>query len=418
MSRRVVVVGAGIVGLSTAYYAAAKGHRVTVVDEGRAGDVSGCSFGNAGMLVPSHFVPLAAPGMAALGLRYMWDPESPFYLRPRLSADLLDWGLKFYRSATRAHVVRSAPLLRDLHLGSRACYEHWAKTLGEEFGLVQKGLLMLCRTEHGLEEEAQVAEEARRLGVPAEVLTPAETAAREPGLKMDVAGAVLYPMDCHLTPGRLMAALRHAVQEAGVTFSWTTKVTGWRANGTRVLAARTVAGDLEADEYVLAAGIWSTGLARDLDLRLPMQAGKGYSLTLEAPPRLPVLCAILTEARVAVTPMGRALRVGGTMELTGVDLRIDPARVRGIVKSVSRYYPELSADDFRDVPAWCGLRPCSPDGLPYVGRFRRYANLSAATGHAMMGVSLGPVTGKLMAEILSGETASIDIAALRPDRFA
>src|SRR5262249_8574654 len=157
---------------------------------------------------------------------------------------------------------------------------------------------------------------------------------------------------------------------------------------------------------------------RDLDLRLPMQAGKGYSLTLEAPPRLPELCAILTEARVAVTPMGRALRVGGTMELTGVDLRIDPARVRGIVKSVSRYYPELSPDDFRDVPAWCGLRPCSPRGPPSRARFARSATLPAARGNAVRGGARGRVPGRLMAEILSGEPPSPDIAALRPDRFA
>jgi D-amino-acid dehydrogenase len=177
-------------------------------------------------------------------------------------------------------------------------------------------------------------------------------------------------------------------------------------------------GDFEADEYVLCAGIWSTALARDLGLRLPMQAGKGYSLTLPEPRRLPSLCAILTEARVAVTPMGSALRVGGTLELTGLDESIDAARVRGIVSAVTRYYPDFSAADFAGVTAWCGLRPCSPDGLPYVGRFGRYRNVSAATGHATMGVSLGPVTGKLMAEILSDETPSLDIAALRPDRYA
>jgi D-amino-acid dehydrogenase len=417
MSKHVLVVGAGIVGLSTAYYAARKGHRVTVVDQGPAGSNGSCSFGNSGMLVPSHFIPLAAPGMVALGLRYMWSPESPFYLKPRLSADLLGWGLKFYRAANRAHVTRSAPLLRDLHLGSRACFEEWATSL-EDFGLVQKGLLMLCNTAHGLDEEAALAEEARRLGMPAEVLTASETAAREPCLRMDVAGAVYYPMDGHLTPGRLMVSLRHALEKAGVELLWERRITGWRTSGAKVLAAATPGGDLEADEYVLSAGVWSATLVRDLGLRMPMQAGKGYSLTLPNPRRRPSLCAILTEARVAVTPMDGSLRFGGTMELTGIDLGVDPARVRGIVKSVSRYYPELTPDDFRDVPPWCGLRPCSPDGLPYLGRFRSFTNLSAATGHAMMGVSLGPITGKLMAEILSGETPSLDVSALYPDRFA
>jgi len=148
-----------------------------------------------------------------------------------------------------------------------------------------------------------------------------------------------------------------------------------------------------------------------------MQPGKGYSLTLRQPRRLPQLCAILTEARVAVTPMGGALRFGGTMELDGLNERINPVRVQGIIKSVPRYYPEFGPADFAGVTPWCGLRPCSPDGLPYVGRSARYANLAVATGHAMMGLSLGPITGKLMAQVLSGEPPSIHIDALAPDRY-
>jgi D-amino-acid dehydrogenase len=179
-------------------------------------------------------------------------------------------------------------------------------------------------------------------------------------------------------------------------------------------------GEIEADEFVLCAGVWSEPLARELGLSLPLMAGKGYSLTLPRPPRRPHLPAILTEARVAVTPMGESLRVGGTMELTSRDQagRIAPARVQGIVSSVARYYPELTPDDFRGVPAWSGLRPCSPDGLPYLGRFARFDNLSAATGHSMMGMSLGPVSGKLMAEILCGEPPSLDVSALSPDRYS
>jgi D-amino-acid dehydrogenase len=172
------------------------------------------------------------------------------------------------------------------------------------------------------------------------------------------------------------------------------------------------------DEYVLCAGVWSSGLARDLGLAIPMEAGKGYSLTLDEPRAIPRVCAILSEARVAVTPMGTSLRFGGTMELSGIDSSIDPVRVRGIVRAATRYYPTLTEDDFAGVQASCGLRPCSPDGLPYVGRSARYDNLCTATGHAMMGVSLGPVTGLLIAEILSGEKPSVDIGALSPDRYS
>jgi D-amino-acid dehydrogenase len=417
VARRVLIVGAGVVGLSAALWAAREGLEVTVVDRG-AGDGDGCSFGNAGMIVPSHFVPLAAPGMVSRGLRWMWNPESPFYVRPRLDRDLVSWGIRFWRSASAAHVSRSAPLLRDLHLASRGLFEEWAAEWGDDFGLTRKGLLMLCRTDPGFREESRLAGRARGLGVPAEVLARDEVQALEPGLQMNVAGAVLFPMDCHLVPDRLMAALRSAVDRAGVRVLWGTAVTGWAASGGHVDAARTSAGDLRADEHVLAAGIWSTSLARGLDVRIPMQAGKGFSVTLPEPRRLLTHCAILSEDYVAVTPMGGALRFAGTMELAGLDRTVGPARVRGIMKAVTRCLPDFTEADFAGLPVWSGLRPCSPDGLPYVGRVERYDNVSVATGHAMLGVSLAPITGKLVADVLCDRTPSIDVAALRPERHA
>jgi D-amino-acid dehydrogenase len=417
MGKDVVIVGAGVIGLSIAYYAVQKGHRVRVLDRGTPASM-GCSYGNAGMIVPSHFVPLAAPGMVALALRCMADPESPFYLKPRPSADLVAWAWRFFRSANAEHVTRAAPFLRDAHLQSRACFQEWSAAWGEDFGLSQLGLLMLCKTEHGLEEESRTAEIGRELGIPSQVLSASDAMRLEPALRMDVAGAVYFPLDCHLSPRRLMAALIGRLTQAGVAFSWETCVDGFLERNGRIDAARTSRGEIVADEYVLAGGVWSSELARELGLRLPMEAGKGYSLTLDAPPRLPRLCAILSEARVAMTPMGASLRFGGTMELAGVDTEVDLARVRGIAESVARYLPDFPAQTFRSVRAWCGLRPCSPDGLPYVGRWPEPANLIAATGHAMMGVSLGPITGKLVAAILSDEEPSIALDRVRPDRFA
>lgn len=415
-SKSILIVGGGVIGLCTAYYALRKGHRVTIVERG-APDHDCCSLGNAGMVVPSHFVPLAAPGMVALGLRMMFNPEGPFRIKPRWNRELFSWGWKFYRAANARHVERSAPLLRDLHLASRRCYEELAELPGHDFGLVKKGLLMLCKTGHTLHEEAQAAEATRRLGMPAEVLTPEQTARLDPGVRLDIAGAVYFPLDCHLSPPRFLACLRQDLEASDVTFLWSTRVVGWRLGDGRIDAVRTDQGDHTADEYVIAGGAWSPEIARGLGVTLPMQAGKGYSITLPRPKQLPTICSILTEARVAVTPMGAALRFGGTMEIAGLDESINPARVNGIIKSIPNYFPDFSPDDFRDQPVWRGLRPCSPDGLPYVGRLGRYANLSAATGHAMLGLSLGPITGKLMAEVLSGEKPSIDIAALSPDRY-
>ena len=416
VSKQILIVGAGVIGVSTAYYLARRGHRVTVIERGPAAR-GGCSFGNAGMIVPSHFVPLAAPGMVALGLRWMWNPESPFYVKPRLSWELASWALKFWRAATPAHVARCAPLIRDLSFASRACFEELAALPGDDFGLVKRGLLMLCKTQHALDEEAKMAAQAVALGIPAEVLDARQTAEHEPGVRMDVAGAVYFPQDCHLTPQKFMATMQRECERAGVTFSFATEVSGWRVNGRRVEAVRTNRGDCTADEYVICGGSWSPGIARDLRLALPMQAGKGYSLTLPQPRQLPQLCAILSEARVAVTPMGGALRFGGTMEIAGLNESITPRRVAGIVRAVPDYYPEFTPADFADIQPWSGLRPCSPDGMPYVGRFGAYDNLATASGHAMMGLSLGPITGRLMAELLSGEKPSHDLALLSPDRY-
>jgi D-amino-acid dehydrogenase len=412
----VIVVGGGVIGLCIAYYAMQRGHRVTVLERG-APDHDACSLGNAGMVVPSHFVPLAAPGMVGLGLKMLFRPESPFSIRPRLSKNLFQWAWRFMRAANAGHVARSAPLLRDLNLASRRCYEELAELSDNRFGLVKNGLLMLCKTEQALHEEAHVVEMARELGLSAEVLTPEETAGRDPAIRMDIAGAVYFAQDCHLSPSKLLTELTQRLGQGGTRFCWSTEVTGWRVGVGRIEAVRTREGELSAEEYVLAGGAWSSELARDLSLNLPLQAGKGYSFNLSRPRQLPTLCSILTEARVAVTPMGESLRFAGTMEIAGLDTSIDPARVHGIRRSIPQYFPEFREDELRDLSVWCGLRPCSPDGLPYIGRVGRYANLSIATGHAMMGVSLGPITGKLLTEILSDEPPSIPLDALSPDRY-
>ena len=411
MGKHVLIIGGGVIGLSTAYYAAKRGLRVRVVDRGGGG----CSFGNAGMIVPSHFTPLAAPGMVAMGLKWMWNPESPFYIKPRLNWELAAWAWKFMRASTKEHVARCAPVIRDLSFASRALFEELAHTL--DFGLVKRGLLMLCKTQHALDEEARTAPTANALGVPAEVLDAKATAALDPAVTMDIAGSVYFPKDCHLSPERFMAALRGELEKMGVTFHNDTTVKGWRTEGRRVLAVETSRGEMEADEFALCGGAWTPGILRGLRSQLPMQAGKGYSLTLAKPRELPQLCAIFTEARVAVTPMNGALRFGGTMQIAGLDETINARRVAGIVKAVSRYYPQFSPDDFADVKPWAGLRPCSPDGMPFFGRIRAYDNLSTATGHAMMGLSLAPITGKLMADVFTHELPAINLALLDPERY-
>ena len=355
------------------------------------------------MIVPSHFVPLAAPGMVALGLRWMLDPESPFYVRPRPSLDLLRWGVPLLARRERAHVARAAPVLRDLHLASRACFEELAAH-GDDFGLVKRGLLMLCRTAHGLEEEARgrrARARARHAGRGADAGRGAGArAGRAPGRRGR------RPLSAGL-PSRARAphggAARESLARASVRFVWNARSP---AGAARTAASRPrstrprASSPRTSSSWPRASG--RRRVARDLGLTLPMQAGKGYSLTLaRRRRRLPRLCASSREARVAVTPMGGALRFGGTMELTRH--RHDAStrrRVRGIVKARAALPSRLRAPATSSgVPAWCGLRPCSPDGLPYLGRFAPLrATCRSPTGHAMMGVSLAPITGRLVAE--------------------
>ena len=443
MSKRVLIIGGGVIGLCTAYYCARRGLEVTVIER-KAEERDGCSFGNAGMIVPSHFIPLAAPGMVKLALKWMWNPASPLYIKPRLDTALVSWGIKFIRAANAGHVRRAAPLLRDLSLASRKCFEEFAALPNTDFGLVKKGLLMLCKTAHALEEEAKMVAQANALGVPAEVLDAKQTAALDPGVRMEIAGAVYFPLDCHLATQRFMAVLQRECEQVGVRFVWNTEVNEMVASGVSfnvsikmyhtdrgfrreerthtkqprlVELVKTGAGEFEADEFVLCGGAWSSDFARELGLRIPMQAGKGYSLTLPKPRQLPQICSICTEARVAVTPMDGALRVGGTMEIAGLNENINPIRVRGIIASFCRYFPEFRSSDFDGIQPWRGLRPCSPDGLPYIGRTKKFSNFSVATGHGMMGLSLGPVTGKIVSEILSGDKPVWDISMLSPDRY-
>jgi D-amino-acid dehydrogenase len=411
--KSVTIIGAGVIGLSTALYCARRGMKVTLIERNLP-QRDGCSFGNAGMIVPSHFIPLAAPGMVKLGLKWMWNPESPFYIKPRLNLDLLTWSLRFWQASTQKRVDQAAPVLRDLSLLSRQCFEE----IGLDFGLVKKGLLMLCKKQQTLDEEAHMAARARALGIPADVLDAKATASLDPSITMDVAGSVFFPKDCHLSPERFVAAIEDELKHHGTEILWQTRVLGFATEGEHLKAVRTSQGEVPTDELVLSGGVWSDEIVRSLQLKLPMQAGKGYSLTLKNPRQLPALCSICTEARLAVTPMNNTLRFGGTMELAGIDETINPRRIKGIVRAIPDYFPAFQESDFADIQPWSGLRPCSPDGLPYIGRTQRWKNLTIAAGHAMMGLSLAPATGQIIASTLEGEPTPIPLSLFDPDRFS
>ncbi|MBO9640104.1 MAG: FAD-dependent oxidoreductase [Siphonobacter aquaeclarae] len=406
------IIGGGISGLCAAWYLVGEGRQVTIFNDGPIAD--GCSFGNAGMIVPSHIIPLAQPGMIAKGLRWMFDSTSPFYIKPRLNAALLRWGWQFYRHANEEHVAHSIPALRDLSLRSKELYRQLAKDLG--FTWTENGLFMLYKTESAEKEMRHEADVANGAGIEAKVLSATEVQTLEPNVRVNVRGAVYFPGDAHVTPGEVMRALVAGLKQRGVRFE-DAAVTGFQRNGSRVTGIEAGGAVFPVDDIIVAAGAWSPELTRLLNYPLLLQGGKGYSFewATGAPDlRVP---AILLEARATATPMAGGIRFAGTMEIAGTDLTVNPNRVRGIHQALRQYYPDF------DVPApptkqvWSGLRPCSPDGLPYIGGLPEWENVVLATGHGMMGLSLGPATGELVAQLLTSGLQAVDPAPFRPDRF-
>lgn len=412
---KVGIIGGGIIGLSSAYYLMKAGHQVTVIDQSDLKD--GCSFGNAGMIVPSHIIPLASPGMISKGIRWMFNSASPFYVKPRLNGDLIKWGWQFYRHANQKHVDDAAPALKEISLLSKSMYQQLANELPFDFGYAERGLLMLYQTKETEHEEIAGAAYANKLGIEAQVLTPEQVQQLEPNIRVRVRGGVYFPGDAHITPQALMSQLIPFLHNQGVKIQTSTTVQDYVVESGRVKAVKTNRGDFEFDEVVIATGSWSGIEASKLGLTIPMQAGKGYSFTVQNVMKNARIPSIFLEERVAVTPMGNALRFGGTMEITGIDHSVNMNRVRGIVQAIPRYYPEITVAMPEKEEVWHGLRPCSPDGLPYIGRAKKIPNLILATGHSMMGLSLGPGTGKLVEEIVSNRKLSVPVEQFNPERF-
>lgn len=414
----VAVVGAGIVGLSAAEALLRDGWRVSLVERGGE-QRDGASFGNAGLIVPSHVVPLAAPGAVLQGLRWMFDPQSPFYVEPRLDPELIRWGWRFWRSSTAEHVARSVPLLGALLLGGLGAHLALAERVGGP-AVQRRGLTMLCLSQEGLAAAWHEAQQAADLGMEVRRLAVDELQALYPGVRLAATGGVWYGQDAHLSPRGLMKALQAAVVEAGAVVHWGRGVAGLeRAAGGEVKALRLDDGSLlAADAFVLAAGVETSRLAHALGTRVPLQAGRGYSVTQPQPPERPEVPAILVEARVAMTPLPEGLRWGGTMEVAPLGRPANPQRLLGIARSVERYFPSFRSEELLRLPTWTAARPLSPDGLPYLGRLRRATNVVVASGHGMMGFSLGPLSGELVADLLGGRPPRVEIGALAPERFA
>lgn len=414
MEKEVIIIGGGIIGVCSAYYLSQAGHKVTILDRGKIFD--GCSFGNAGMIVPSHIVPLAAPGMISQGMRWMLSSKSPFYVRPRLNVELLSWGRKFYRASNQKHVDRSMPSLLELSLLSKSLYQELAKD-SSAMAYEEKGLLMLFQSEKVGQEEVHAGKIAQSFGLEVNYLSKAEVQRLESGTYVNALGGVHYKSDAHLYPSKLMHYLISECKRNGVQFLEDTEVLDLQTSGSTIAGIQTNNGNFSADEYVIAGGTWSPFLSKKLGINISLLPGKGYSFTFENPISRPTYPSILCEGKVAVTPMGNDLRFGGTMEITHVnDTAINQKRLQGIVETANSFYPDLSIPFPKRDNQWYGFRPCSPDGLPYIGRSQKITNATIATGHAMMGLSLAPATGFIVNALISNQPTPISIDLFHPDR--
>lgn len=413
MSKKTVVIGGGVIGLCTAYYLHKEGYEVTVIDKSEMN--SGASYINAGYITPSHFIPLATPGIITKGIKWMFDSKSPFYVKPRLDLDFLKWSLAFKKSATKEKVAKAIKPILDINLLSRDLYEDLKATKDLNFHYEKKGLLMLYQSDKVGEEEWEIGKLGIQQGLKVENLSKKEVDKIEPNANLDIKGAVHFHSDAHMTPNLFMKEMISYLEKNGVVFLKKEEVIDLQLSSEKIRKIVTDKREIEVDEVILAAGSWSPLITKKLDLKIPIQAGKGYSLNIKSDTKI-TIPSILCEEKVAVTPMEGFTRFAGTMEIAGLNHKINSKRVEAIASAGKKYYKELEITSDEKENATCGLRPCSPDGLPYIGKSSKCNNLIIATGHAMMGWSLGPATGKLVSEIISGKSTSINIASFHPDR--
>lgn len=407
------MIGGGVVGVCSAYYLQQEGRQVVILEKE---DVcSGSSYGNAGWLVPSHSVPLAQPGAVLNGLRWMFNPASPFYIKPRLSLELIAWLWRFRGAANEQTVRRSMPVVCELSQVSLELYEELITREEIECYYEQKGLIALYTTERGLEQGTEEAELLRPHGIPGQVLDSAQVTNIEPAVRQDIAGGIYHDGDAHLKPDSLVLGLAARFEAQGGTIHTGTEVLGFDVTGDSVTSVKTDRGDYTAQQVVLATGAWSPDVVRELKLNLPVQPAKGYSITFDEPVNPPSIPVMLAEARVGVTPMGPVLRFAGTLELSGLNTDMDHRRIEAIRRAGGRYLAtDLSASP---ETVWCGMRPLTPDNLPIIGTVDRLSNLIVATGHSMTGVTLGSVTGKLVSQLATGQETVVDPAPFSPKRF-
>jgi D-amino-acid dehydrogenase len=410
----VLILGGGVIGLACAHYALAAGRSVTVLEQGSAG--CGSSHGNCGTLTPSHATPLAMPGVLGTALRWLLKPDAPLRIKPRFDPALLRWLLGFAARCNWHDAVRATALKAPLLIRSRELIEQLIRDEALSCEFEALGSLNVFRDAahfaHARESLALLADAGLRV----DVLDAATLLAREPALKPGVVGALFNPGDAQLRPDRYVAELARSVRAHGGRIEEGARIDGIVRDGARIVKVATTRGDFSGREIVLALGAWSPLLARQLDLRIPIQPGKGYSITYTRPSLCPRIPMTLKEPSVCVTAWKSGFRLGSTMEFAGYDTSLNRTRLDALRRGAAAFLHEPEGPAV--VEEWFGWRPMTPDDLPIIGRAPAIENLLLATGHGMLGVSLSAITGQLIGELVTQRQPSFDLAPFGVQRFA
>lgn len=414
MSNRVVVIGGGVVGACCAYYLAKSGRAVTVVDRAKFG--AGCSHANCGYVCPSHVLPFATPGAVWATMKTLFRRNSPLKVRPRTMLANLGWFLGFVRKCNARDMMAAGRAIQALTASSRALFDELLAAERIECEWETKGLLFVYQTAKEFEHYGYTNDFlTREFNAPAKRFDGAELAALEPALKPGMAGGYLYESDAHLRPDRLMSELKRVLVSLGVEIRENRAVSGFaKANGT-ASAVRTSAGDIAADAFVVATGAWAPQLNAELGCRVPIQPGKGYSLTMPRPALCPTYPLIFEEHRVAVTPFASGYRLGSTMEFAGYDESLNRSRLSLLTDAAKLYLRDPLAEPVQE--EWWGWRPMTYDSLPIIDRAPSASNVLIAAGHNMLGLTMAPGTGKLVTELLTGGKPHIDATPYGLKRF-
>jgi D-amino-acid dehydrogenase len=409
----VLILGGGVIGLVCAHYLLEAGRGVTVLEQGTAG--CGSSHGNCGTLTPSHAPPLAMPGVIGPALRALFKPDAPLRIAPRFDPALWRWLLGFARRCNWRDFLATTTARAPLLLESRRLIESLIRKESIDCEFESRGTLYVFRDEAAFERSQWLPRALSDVGIAIETLDGNRIESMEPALKAGIVGGYFNPGDAHLRPDRYVDALARLVRAEGSAIVEDTRVETIVRAGSRIERVRTSRGDFRAREIVLALGAWSPSLTRDLDFRVPIQPGKGYSITFERPAQTPVIPLVLKERSVCVTAWSSGYRLGSTMEFAGYDSSLNRGRLDALRRAAADYLREPEGRSI--VEEWFGWRPMTPDDLPLIGRAPRLENLVMATGHGMLGVSLSAITGVLVRDIVTGAPPSIDPAACDPARF-